>query len=70
LKPCNSTYFEGYGLYEDADFLLCELPKRGKLYLIRPAKLNHYHDASGRPNQYNYGKMVVRNGFMYGERRI
>jgi hypothetical protein len=25
--------------------------------------LNHYHAASGRPNQYQYGKMVVRNGW-------
>jgi GT2 family glycosyltransferase len=57
-----STYFEGYGLYEDADFTL-RLAKIGKLYLNTAAKLNHYHDASGRPNQYLYGKMVVRNGW-------
>ena len=57
-----STYFEGYGLYEDADFTL-RVAKKGKLYLNTAAKLNHYHDASGRPNQYNYGKMVVRNGW-------
>jgi GT2 family glycosyltransferase len=57
-----STYFEGYGLYEDADFTL-RVAKLGKLYLNTAAKLNHYHDASGRPNQYHYGKMVVRNGW-------
>ena len=57
-----STYFEGYGLYEDADFTL-RVAKIGKLYLNTAAKLNHYHDASGRPNQYQYGKMVVRNGW-------
>lgn len=57
-----STYFEGYGLYEDADFTL-RVAKKGKLYLNTSAKLNHYHDASGRPNQYQYGKMVVRNGW-------
>jgi GT2 family glycosyltransferase len=57
-----STYFEGYGLYEDADFSL-RLAKIGKLYLNTAAKLNHYHDVSGRPNQYQYGKMVVRNGW-------
>jgi GT2 family glycosyltransferase len=57
-----STYFEGYGLYEDADFSL-RIAKIGKLYLNTAAKLNHYHDASGRPNQYQYGKMVVRNGW-------
>ncbi len=57
-----STYFEGYGLYEDADFCL-RVAKTGKLYLNTAAKLNHYHAASGRPNQYKYGKMVVRNGW-------
>lgn len=57
-----SIYFEGYGLYEDADFTL-RLSKVGKLYINTNAQLGHYHDASGRPNQYDYGKMVVRNGY-------
>lgn len=57
-----STYFEGYGLYEDADFTL-RVAKTGKLYVNTAAKLNHYHADSGRPNQYRYGKMVVRNGW-------
>ncbi|MGK4569275.1 glycosyltransferase family 2 protein [Flavobacterium sp. 3HN19-14] len=57
-----STYFEGYGLYEDADFSI-RLAKTGKLYLNTAARLHHYHDDSGRPNQYKYGKMVVRNGW-------
>ncbi|MDN3676724.1 glycosyltransferase [Flavobacterium paronense] len=57
-----STYFEGYGLYEDADFSI-RVAKKGKLYLNTTAKLYHYHDASGRPNKYQYGKMVVRNGW-------
>ena len=57
-----SNYFEGYGLYEDADFTL-RLSKKGKLYLNTAAQLNHYHEASGRPNQYQYGKMIVRNGW-------
>lgn len=57
-----STYFEGYGLYEDADFTL-RVAKIGKLYVNTAAQLNHYHAASGRPNQYLYGKMVVRNGW-------
>ncbi len=56
-----STYFEGYGLYEDADFTI-RVAKTGKLYLNTNAKLYHYHDASGRPNKFQYGKMVVRNG--------
>ena len=57
-----STYFKGYGLYEDADFTL-RLSKTGKLYINTNARLSHYHDPSGRPNQYRYGKMVVRNGW-------
>lgn len=57
-----STYFEGYGLYEDADFTL-RLSKVGKLYINTNAQLGHYHDASGRPNKYDYGQMVVRNGY-------
>lgn len=57
-----STYFEGYGLYEDADFTL-RLAKMGQLYVNTAAQLYHFHDASGRPNQYKYGKMVVRNGW-------
>ena len=57
-----STYFEGYGLYEDVDFSL-RLAKRGKLFVNSKAQLFHYHDDSGRPNKYQYGKMVVRNGW-------
>ncbi len=57
-----SDYFEGYGLYEDADFCL-RLSKIGKLYVNTAARLEHYHEPSGRPSTYKYGKMVVRNGW-------
>ena len=57
-----SNYFEGYGLYEDADFSI-RLAKIGKLYVNTCSQLYHYHDHSGRPNKYIYGKMVVRNGW-------
>ena len=57
-----SNYFEGYGLYEDADFCL-RLSKVGSLYVNTAARLGHYHEASGRPNPYMYGKMVVLNGW-------
>lgn len=57
-----SNYFKGYGLYEDADFTL-RVAKTGELYLNTAAKLKHFHAVSGRPNQYQYGKMVVRNGW-------
>ena len=57
-----STYFVGYGLYEDADFTL-RVSKAGNLYLNTAAQLSHFHAESGRPNKYQYGKMVVRNGW-------
>lgn len=57
-----SKYFEGYGLYEDADFSLRAL-KFGKNVINTNAQLSHFHAPSGRPDQYNYGKMVVRNGW-------
>lgn len=57
-----SPYFEGYGLYEDADFSI-RTSQLGELYVNTNAKLYHYHDESGRPNKYNYGKMVIRNGW-------
>ncbi|SFD02871.1 glycosyltransferase family 2 protein [Algibacter pectinivorans] len=57
-----STYFEGYGLYEDADFSL-RLAKIGALFVNTSAQLKHYHEDRGRPNKYKYGKMVVRNGW-------
>jgi GT2 family glycosyltransferase len=57
-----STYFEGYGLYEDADFAIRAL-QFGKNVINTKVQLNHYHHPSGRPNQYKYGKMVVRNGW-------
>jgi GT2 family glycosyltransferase len=56
-------------LYEDTDFTL-RVSKTGKLYLNTTAKLNHHHDASGRPNQYQYGKMVVRNGWYVWRTKI
>jgi GT2 family glycosyltransferase len=57
-----STYFEGYGLYEDADFTF-RLSHIGKLYINTKAQLSHFHDDAGRPNKYRYGVMVVRNGW-------
>lgn len=57
-----STFFEGYGLYEDADFTL-RVAKLGKLYLNTAAQLEHHHEPSGRPRAYHYGKMVVTNGW-------
>ena len=57
-----SEFFEGYGLYEDAEYTF-RISKLGPLYIHTGATLEHHHAASGRPNQYNYGKMVARNGW-------
>lgn len=57
-----SSYFEGYGLYEDMDFCL-RTSRRGQLYVNTAAKVHHYHEEGGRPNKFRYGKMVVRNGW-------
>ena len=57
-----SSYFEGYGLYEDFDFCVRAL-SLGKLYVNTNAQVWHYHEQGGRPNQYKYGKMVLRNGW-------
>jgi GT2 family glycosyltransferase len=57
-----STYFEGYSLYEDADFSIRAL-QYGENVINTKVKLCHNHDLAGRPNQYKYGKMVVRNGW-------
>jgi len=57
-----SSYFQGYGLYEDMDFCL-RASKLGQLYVNTSAQLYHHHHDSGRPNQFKYGKMVIRNGW-------
>lgn len=57
-----SRFFEGYGLYEDADFSIRAL-NYGKNVINTKVQLSHFHAESGRPNKYKYGKMVVRNGW-------
>ena len=56
-----SEFFQGYGLYEDADFSL-RAAQLGKLYINTKAQLEHHHEPAGRPNMFKYGRMVVRNG--------
>lgn len=56
-----SSYFEGYGLYEDMDFCL-RASKKGQLYVNTSAKVLHLHEESGRPDYFKYGQMVIRNG--------
>ncbi len=57
-----SPYFQGYGLYEDADFSI-RMAMLGKIYVNTGAQLYHFHQESGRPNKFKYGKMVIRNGW-------
>lgn len=57
-----SNYFEGYGLYEDADYSIRAL-QFGKNVITTNARLYHFHDQLGRPNKYQYGKMILRNGW-------
>jgi GT2 family glycosyltransferase len=64
-----SSYFEGYGLYEDFDFCVRTL-KYGDLYVNTNAQVWHYHESSGRPNTYKYGKMVIRNGWYVWKQRF
>jgi GT2 family glycosyltransferase len=63
-----SQYFEGYGLYEDLEFCL-RAGQEGPIYLCTLARLAHYHAPSGRPLQFRYGMMVVRNGWFVWRRR-
>ncbi len=63
-----STYFAGYGLYEDMDFCV-GAAQDGALYLCTRARLAHHHAPAGRPNQFRYGEMVVRNGWLVWRKR-
>jgi GT2 family glycosyltransferase len=63
-----SSYFEGYGLYEDMDFCV-RAAEDGPLYLTTRARLAHYHAPAGRPSRFRYGLMVVRNGWFVWRRR-
>jgi GT2 family glycosyltransferase len=60
--------FAGYGLYEDLDFCV-RAAKSAPLYLCTRARLAHHHAPAGRPNQFRYGEMVVRNGWFVWRRR-
>jgi glycosyltransferase involved in cell wall biosynthesis len=57
-----SNFFDGYSLYEDSDFSLRAL-EFGKNVVNTKVQLRHFHHPFGRPNLYQYGKMVVRNGW-------
>jgi GT2 family glycosyltransferase len=57
-----SDWFQGYGLYEDFDFTV-RAARVGKLLIHTGAQVLHHHAPDGRPNHWQYGQMVVRNGW-------
>lgn len=63
-----SSFFIGYGLYEDLDFCI-RASRLGSIYQCTRARLRHEHALGGRPNRFKYGKMVVRNGWYVWRRR-
>lgn len=63
-----SRYFEGYSLYEDLDFCV-RASRDAPLYFCTRARLAHHHAPGGRPGQFHYGEMVVRNGWLVWRRR-
>jgi GT2 family glycosyltransferase len=54
--------FAGYAQGEDLEFSL-RARRRGKLVVAGSARLQHLHDASGRPDYYKIGYMAIRNRF-------
>lgn len=63
-----STFFQGYGLYEDLSFSL-GVSRTASLYVCTAARLAHLHDEGGRPDSFRYGRMVVRNGWYVWRQR-
>jgi GT2 family glycosyltransferase len=63
-----STYFEGYGLYEDLDFCI-RASRAGTLHVCTRARLAHEHAPGARPKSFHYGEMVIRNGWFVWRRR-
>lgn len=63
-----STFFQGYGLYEDLSFSL-QVSRTAPLYVCTAARLVHRHDTNGRPNPFRHGRMVVRNGWYVWRQR-
>jgi len=57
-----SSWFEGYGLYEDQDFCL-RAGRQGELWVARDAVVEHLHEPTARPNPFRYGRMVMVNGW-------
>ena len=57
-----ALFFDGYGLYEDADYSI-RAQRFGVNVIHTALQLEHFHHPSGRPDQFKYGKMVIRNGY-------
>lgn len=61
--------FAGYAQGEDLDFSLRMRP-HGKLLLACDARLQHLHDASGRPDGYRIGYMAIANRWQIHRRGL
>ena len=61
-KQYFSEFFHGYGHYEDFDFSFRCKEAGWELLIDTSVHLRHYHSPQGRPNRFNYGRMVIRNG--------
>ena len=68
MKHRFSSYFEGYGLYEDMDFCI-RVSRHHPLYQCTSAHVNHYHAPGSRPDAFRLGVMVVRNGWYVWRQR-
>ncbi|MDB4907138.1 MAG: glycosyltransferase family 2 protein [Gemmatimonadetes bacterium] len=63
-----SSYFTGYGLFEDTDFCVRALA-HGELYLATRARIRHLYCQDARPSPRRFGRMVVRNAWFVWRRR-
>jgi GT2 family glycosyltransferase len=54
--------FAGYAQGEDLDFSL-RMGRRGRLVLVRSARLRHLQEPEGRPDAFRLGYMAIRNRF-------
>ncbi len=55
--------FAGYGQGEDLEFSL-RARRKGKLAIAGEAKLQHLHEASGRPDHFKIGYMAIHNRYV------
>lgn len=60
------SHFDGYAQAEDLDFSL-RMRRKGKLLMVGSARLQHFHEASGRPDFFKLGYMAIYNRYVLHE---